>query len=135
MNYDEMPADAELDRLVAEKIMGMKAEVCLVASSSGDPRVCMVEGRGHWSPSLSMLHAWEVVEKLRALDRPVSINGGTHLSMPWVVQTLEVKAYAKTAPLAICRAALKAVGDVNMNARRDAVRRLEEIDREISGEP
>lgn len=120
----ELPAGRELDALVAEKVMGWHR----TSDSLGNERWADANGRQHryvnrvehggepamfWCPSLSIAAAWEVVEKLwrngstivEALDGDLGGRGF------WVSfdGTVGKSAFAISAPLAICRAALKAV--------------------------
>jgi len=118
----EKVAGRELDALVAEKVMGW----CV--GSDGE-EVFYDDKRGwvckpHCKPiisqgivayySTSISAAWEVVEKLavsgkcsfaieRFRNKPYSWQVEFGLGVGWTV-------YADTAPLAICLAALKAVG-------------------------
>lgn len=126
MKIADIPAGPDLDRLVAEKVMGWKwgptgADYSGWQGSKQYPNgmwnrkndAC----RGHWSPSTDIAHAWEVVEHMEQ-------NGGLIANMYsqrgcWSVgieplpesRYIEVfREVAETAPLAICRAALLAVG-------------------------
>ena len=99
MNIDEMPAGTEMDRCVAEKVMGWDP------SEWHQGQDCR-----RWKPSNDIAHAWEVVEKIR--DRyAVSLHAGILPSgfTPYAAMVKGIKSYADTAPLAICRAVLKAV--------------------------
>jgi len=110
MTIDEMPAGQEMDALVAEKVMGVKCycppkEDCLCHS---------------WSPAYStdIAAAWGVVEYIRTATRAVNVRTlfastgpdrydcGIYDEVPG----LDIWVEADTAPLAICRAALHAVG-------------------------
>jgi hypothetical protein len=124
----KMEAGRELDVLVAEKVMGEIKPVyshefhiepkwsiggnwyCLPEYSSGD--IC------EWQPkpfSTYIAAAWEVVEKIQSNGDVLSL---TYLEdfgeMMWDVhfRIANTFAYAPTAPLAICRAALLAVMEV-----------------------
>lgn len=146
MNIDDMPAGPELDRLVAEKVMGWTAAPESVATCGAWPNCWTVSKHGHirnnWFPSTNIDHAWEVVERIRGLSSfkplltsaefdalPDDQQEGGNWVYPWVdvcalldgdgfecsiyhgagtEQTLG-ESHADTAPLAICRAALKAV--------------------------
>ena len=121
MNYDDMPAGPEMDALVAERVMG---EIV----SSGD-KIVPVNGweACRYIPEYSsrIEAAWEVVEKLieRRLYMRVMACEGIEYSFDmniktfWRVELKEGQAIEPhitatsfdTAPLAICRAALKAV--------------------------
>lgn len=101
MSYDDMEAGRELDAMVVEKVMG-------VDITSGSHRVPFY--------STDIAAAWEVVEKLKSSSFYIEFyiefyinrwqchfchetNGGVNCR----------RSYAPTAPLAICRAALKAI--------------------------
>lgn len=103
MNADEirnMPAGREMDELIARRVMGIKpppsSDVWLVLPYSTD-----------------IAAAWEVVEKMGdKFDDLERGTGGFYMvtvypgnpNMPIVVR-------GETAPLAICRAALLAMGE------------------------
>lgn len=108
----DLPSGRELDALVAEKVMGWTN----ILDRMGVP-----PNHGPWShrvPSYStdLGAAWTVVEKLIATGHIIELSNrrsGTWKIGTWQFQTfgkLSVGADADTAPLAICRAALKAVG-------------------------
>lgn len=105
----------ELDALVAEKVMGEQVRGTWIIDGvrpDGIPnRQCPVE---HYSSDIAA--AWEVVEKL---DGEWKLQG--HEGLGWEAGfdsstggmdavIVSVEAMADTAPLAICVAALKAVG-------------------------
>jgi len=121
-------AGRELDALVAEKVMGWT--VCRDASCGGcEATVLLMEDGwrvrapldqggwplGWWTPSTDIAAAWEVVEKLRVLGFNVSVSCA-HGMRTWDVRgwkadnTGRFIAHAETAPLAICLAALDALG-------------------------
>ena len=136
MNIDEMPAGRELDALVAKKVMGWRITAwndgepwgnrevfppfepingipadcdCISHSEAGEPP--------HYSTDIAA--AWEVVEKMEACPYP----HGAEIGSAYVdgldgyivafgrggPEPIDVAEFAVTAPLAICRAALKAV--------------------------
>ncbi len=125
----------ELDLLIAQKIMDWRLAPTAKGlaypddnNPSGD--YIIVRGRPErfemgsypevftrqWTPSTNIEHAWEVVERLYSVMFYLSISTyhGCHPDELWVVTYGhmlgggEDKEIAKTAPLAICRAALKA---------------------------
>jgi hypothetical protein len=130
-NWRELPAGRELDALVAEKVMGWKYR-----QSSPDPKkhFCreygndagwwlkpsMTPGAKHWacatcSPppaySTDIAAAWEVTEKLAEdfmLVYAVA-HAGWRARFEHAEGWWKGEAYADTAPLAICRAALAAL--------------------------
>lgn len=121
-----MEAGRELDSAIAEKVMG---NVCSCGDVTKEPRMnpygmkefCLVHGNSFPAYSSSIESAWAVVEKL------VTMNIGVDVSkMPndelWhsalyikdedgdYMASCDTMFEAVTAPLAICLAALKAVG-------------------------
>lgn len=137
MLIDTMPAGRELDALVAEKVMGwyrVGTMWCQGANSYAAPAEDLeIENPPKtkpWSPSTDIAAAWEVVEKIKAVD----LRSKTGIDFPdecmtvaWDRSTKEwaagfhaidgydagwvagTRATADTAPLAICRAALVSV--------------------------
>ncbi len=125
MNYDEMPSGAELDRLIAEKVMGWKINgPDLFGTTVFDDgkcgrfdRVGSAHGLPVWpagdqfSPSTNIAHAWEVMEKMRSIGNYMIVED---CAADWdayiPTRTNLVRSFGRghTAPLAICRAALKA---------------------------
>ncbi len=120
MNYDEMPAGYDIDRLVAEKVMGWRTEETS-ATGDGDCRVLQVYPNGKWRgssfvPSRYIAHAWEVVEKMPPTRGPRADSFAImRTGEGWTAGYHDGESFdndcasADTAPLAICRAALKAV--------------------------
>jgi hypothetical protein len=133
-----MPAGKEIDALIAEKVMGWhKADhhgrECWLDANKGYQRG-IASGNGfeddedfhllHWHPSESILWAWEVIEKMQEIDSHWSpgVNwdddDGDGNPM-WVASFTYYgesekdfrvnEVWDKSAPLAICRAALLAV--------------------------
>lgn len=134
MNYDTMEAGREMDALVAEKVMGYC--VCLLTGKS-TMQVHPTNNWGHscgyrndvpmarcynckkpvWlnkdyfslkagAPfSTSISAAWEVVEKMSST--PMGAFQLTEMREGWEAHWPGVDVFAPTAPLAICRAALK----------------------------
>jgi len=100
MDINTMPAGPEMDALVAEKVMGY------TSCAFGVPR---------YSESLEA--AWEVVEKMKPVWREFRLSFGPYLAGKeglkdgWELEPAlgsPVYGYGETAPLAICRAAIKA---------------------------
>ena len=121
MDYDEMPAGREMDALVAERVYGKglcDEEDWSVVTAPGGLRVlgtrCPVHGLNNCqqkillpSYSTDIAAAWGVVEKMGTPFELDSVSQDNHLARFgghgfWVA--------GSTAPLAICRAALEAVG-------------------------
>jgi hypothetical protein len=132
MSIDEMPAGREMDVLVAEKVMGWhlwdweKGDLdCACGKTHYAPQDigigyyprCAEEPEGYLSFSTDIAAAWELVEKWKSID-------GQFLNIFWNVTQAGFPNYwtcgmwksgwtqqdigtADTAPLAICRAALK----------------------------
>lgn len=121
MNVDELKAGEELDRLIAENVMGwykLPTMWCKGANSYA--------AESNWSPSTDIAAAWEVVEKLDTgprhawfmiLERRISVNTFPRMfrcrftngitAPAYAVE--QVQAWADQAPLAICLAALKVI--------------------------
>ena len=114
-----MKAGRELDALIAEKLWGKRVMDGNPCSHSG----CLshvshpCDGCGRWHPGLiphystRIADAWLVVEKLRADGFRWAIGSERN---EWDIYLEDRKmgsgeGHAKTAPLAICLAALKAV--------------------------
>jgi hypothetical protein len=126
----------ELDALVAEKVMGWQVCRCTpldidewTATSPhrytlwqefrrGDGKRCpRCEAPTLRPYSTDIAAAWEVVEKLRAPSTTIDIRAGFLETKVWVIQhhgrqpgVHSYEAQEKTAPHAICLAALKAIG-------------------------
>lgn len=101
MNADQMPAGLELDRLVAEKVMGWHRD-CDRWMAGDQMRGWAFE----WNPSTNIAHAWEAVDRILS-------NQGRNLNLQVKAGTCFAHfcgttegARADTPPLAICRAAL-----------------------------
>lgn len=134
IDINNMPAGPEMDRLVAELVMGWSktTDPMCFTSDAGVRCVSNDDDREilFW-PSRNIAHAWEVVEKMKAVGRDVSaltrtrieppvFKGGEYTGAKWRVGfSVEggglaypgaAEAVDESAPLAICCAALKAVG-------------------------
>lgn len=111
MDIDKLEAGPELDALVAEKVMGWNVHFVEPELRNGrehwrDPVHNTLYLPSQWCPSGDIAAAWEVVEKV--VPGPQGFN--LYLSSAWQASFAGGTAVARTAPLAICRAALKAVG-------------------------
>lgn len=122
-DFMTMEAGPNLDRIVAEKVMGCRVKkrrgayryvYDLVVPGSFD-RIDYVEPEGAWSAcpkySTEISAAWTVAEKLRmkvGFAGP-SVGWKAVVGEPDCLCGLDNGALAKTAPLAICRAALESV--------------------------
>jgi len=112
-------AGRELDALVAEKVMGWKAENNKNCSPNTwfDSRYVTDEHHGYdqeWSPSRSISDAWEVVEKMNKdvglFDIGFLGEAAREERYKWNAEFGESgDVYAATAPLAICLTALQIV--------------------------
>lgn len=114
MNYDDLPAGPEMDRLMAEKVMGWKihcrnTSLWVVADQEHKILDEVKAAVDCWRPSRSIVHAFEVIEKMsNIMVAPASFGrwqackaqDGDWDCCDWYT-------IADTAPLAICRAALK----------------------------
>ena len=121
MNIDELPAGRELDALVAERVMGWHITDAIKKPGQDDYGVAPGQVGVLWvvrvpDYSTDIAAAWQVVERLIKLDAFVSLDYDFQNvdSEKWSVTFITRKAIdcesGETAPLAICRAALKAVG-------------------------
>jgi hypothetical protein len=134
MNIDTLEAGRELDALVAEKVMGWTwpddrcpicgwsfsdtaAEGCVPGDCSQRPIPTVPESEDYPHYSTDITAAWEVVEKMLG-QLPQQDIHFQHLEYTgWGVGTCFNKEeggwdewmYGETLPIAICRAALKAV--------------------------
>jgi hypothetical protein len=118
-----MDAGRELDALVAEKVMGWKPHfrnTAFYVKAEDEGKVmdhhCMLISE--WHPSTDIAAAWRVVEHMidhnpfghgwwEMAYRPHDTNRGATVNFVGDPRYVE---YASTVPLAICLAALKAVG-------------------------
>lgn len=136
MSVDEMQAGPELDQLVAERVMGWKRHVwaeravlvntvycteCGATENKGAEKrasmFCHHPDSDIPNYSVDIVAAWVVVEELNSCGHPISIR------LDWHGKIVSGDGYARiyldnlsgeytqggTAPLAICRAALKAI--------------------------
>ncbi len=124
-DYDSLPAGAELDQLVAERVLGQKAGIlngkCRVIPDYG---CCLTHGE-MFAPSTCVQDAWKVVMHLRATRFfAINLTAHTKITGSWMAgcddlgdareddfEMMNVCAIADTAPLAICRVALMAIDD------------------------
>ena len=110
MTDHDLQPGPELDRLVAEKVMGWKKWSTTGDHlwTAADSRVRSLRPEDAWAfnPSTNIAHAWEVVEKLIDKDPNIGIDCDGN----WACSLWNHVARADTAPHAICLAALKAVG-------------------------
>ena len=118
MNIDKLEAGHELDRLIAEKVMGWRK---VFDEDQGDGMwILWVQQDGQeiydqQLPKFSadIAAAWEVVEKLSQGESMVTVRTD-RTALRWIciaeTSTRTFSANESTAPLAICRAALKVVG-------------------------
>jgi hypothetical protein len=129
LDLDNIPAGPDLDALVAEKVLGwtcwnIRNGICYTDRWSGNAPDCWLD----FSPSTNITAAWEMVEKLWKLKPTEGISvtaeelafhfDGEDWSVGFLFDaTLDCGHHsmgdplgaAKELPLAICRAALKAV--------------------------
>src|SRR3990167_6527685 len=125
LDIDSIPAGVELDKLIAEKVMGWRlgaphyvhgplmhgGSMQRAWEGSGLPRA---DGSSPFSwgfkPSTDISAAWEIVEKLNEVQGGIFSLGKN--GDAWICfwgHGDGPSATADTAPLAICHAALKAV--------------------------
>ena len=114
MNIDAMPAGPKMNELMATEIMGWqlsKIHLGFWATPLEDDCEYNHHDIDEWSPSTDIAAAWPIAERLRLCLIP-RVDGGWN-ALPWedVRDSGPLPASAgsaHTAPLAICRAALKA---------------------------
>ena len=112
-----MQAGRELDAMVAEKVMGWN----IINKHMGSPpketwdedTVVCIAPIPHYSTDIAA--AWKVVEKMQYFQKPSQMGHPLHLKYCWWVNKWwacveSSEALEETAPLAISKAALKAVG-------------------------
>jgi len=112
----------ELDALVAEKVMGAKITFGIDYSRQN---IKLFDGCGKPPTYSTTIHAaWKVVEKLRHRNfsftshNDVGMSGSASTPGKGWMAVFHIEGgpmdytYADTAPLAICKAALKAVGAI-----------------------
>jgi hypothetical protein len=115
-----MEAGREMDKLVAEKVMGWSGFCCYAAEEDlwGVPPDGKGEGLELNVPipdySWDIVAAWRVVERLAEIEGPVSVCWGIYGDEGNRASVMTMFGFgpgvvASTAPLAICRAALIAV--------------------------
>src|SRR3990167_6351484 len=115
MDIDAMPAGRTMDELVAERVMGYECDC-----EGGTKSDCPIHGRQPRSLnrySTDIFDAWQVVQEIGL------IVGKEIISIPdskWVARNswadIGIRAVAETAPLAICRAALKIANEHRQTA-------------------
>ena len=123
MKIDEMPAGREMDALIAEKVMGWRVHLRNTAwwvlaglenESSCGPIKAMTCGSDRWSPSTDIVAAWKVLMKLQAMGYKWTLGSSRAKTIAILMRHDNkdgiISADTDTAPLAICRAALKALG-------------------------
>lgn len=120
MNIDEMPAGREMDALVAEKVMGCKVEwiqfapfcrcgyTCNYTHSPRD-RDSQLSGTLH-NYSTDIAAALMVFDKIESIEKVLRFTSTQEQQyLCHFSRHASLGATADTAPLAICRAALKAM--------------------------
>lgn len=98
--------DRELDAMVAEKVMGWTLHG--VAPSGGRVLIAPSGAMGIPNYSTDISAAWQVVEKMRS--KRIHFEMGSTIPGDWTAYFNNDRATDKSAPRAICLAALKAVG-------------------------
>lgn len=115
-----MKSGPELDKLVAEKVMGFTpikdddgTIICFV-DEPNETEYFSSDDECEFSPSTDIRDAWEVVDKFSYSLQLTQSHGYWTCTMVYKINERGVGQYisaeAKIAPLAICLAALKAVG-------------------------
>lgn len=131
LEIDKLEEGQEVDRMIVLEVMGWKPwEGDYHRGPSG--RMYDITGDDYeiapFEPSTDIAAAWEVVEKLKELDWALEVSVTNKLpegdsetyycgllrgddNAPWREDFRHIQAWAATAPLAICHAALEAVKD------------------------
>lgn len=112
-DIDTMEAGREMDAMVAERVMGLEVNVAF--PTLYDTKMNTIHRYAeipHYSTDNNA--AWEVVEKLRGRGIAVTVSTlGTmnHQACAYTIwhEVSSATTWAESAPLAICKAALKAV--------------------------
>jgi len=110
-----MEAGPELDRLIAEKVMGWKFVPDAIYCAIRQP--CFVEESGYkrlpcdFRPSEDISAAFHAAEEMRKRKLFLALGNdeGGYCAV-FSEKMRPFQAFAETAPLAICRAALLAIG-------------------------
>lgn len=125
MNIDTLPAGRELDALVAERAMGWTKVKVQTESEFGGASTFVLYGTSPinqpWKRvpaySTDIAATWEIAEKLGPMwlykttaGKPSAAAGQLYACSLGSSVLEREWSYGDTAPLAICRAALKAVG-------------------------
>lgn len=120
-DVDDMEAGTELDALIAEKVMGWTK---YVYEKEGTTHTEWTEARSvgtryhaDFHPSTDISTAWDVVEELARRGYDLGRVGKEFGEGQYIAQFFHGKTYGQacehargeTAPLAICRAAFKAI--------------------------
>lgn len=150
MKWRDLPAGPELDALVAEQVLGWTRVCIRNVGLWGCRPEHTYELHGDLAPvpdySTKMAAAWLVVAAMVAKGHSVDIdNRRQHRkrSMPWTVafawpdmhHQADPREAAKTAPLAICRAALRALeGSVDRYAECDQCDGFRRLPRRAAGQ-
>jgi hypothetical protein len=126
VDVDALPAGRELDALVAERVFGAPYYWSDAGSEGGTPLTGnIVPGFAEWQTvasgreippfSTDIAAAWDVLEAMRAGgwggELEYSPDGAGFRIMFWRSGKTRDACLQETAPLAICRAALKAVSE------------------------
>jgi len=110
-----MKAGRELDALVAEKVMGWKKVKWLGDYDWRDKDGEQPYTVRAWNPSTDIVAAWQVVEKMEEIGYSILAHNVIPNSdaVVWRVKFSQSETITEfTAPLAICLAALRAVGAI-----------------------
>ncbi|UAT29475.1 hypothetical protein K7T73_12780 [Bacillus badius] len=110
----------EIDRLVAEKVMGWEPNLdddgtVLSYDTEFGNLFFYDDNENDWSPSVNIQDAWKVVDEMRAnrefrFELVTTESFSLNYKCRFRLDDVFVKVVSKSAPLAICLAALKAVG-------------------------
>lgn len=117
LSFEHLKPGEELDRIVAEKIMGWlphSRNTAFFVQANVANKVCnqVMAVVDEWKPSVNIKDAWIVVEKMVADGKHVSIDCLRIVEHPVFQFICEVDSQAtnaETAPWAICFAALRSL--------------------------
>jgi hypothetical protein len=119
---DTMPAGAEMDDAVGRRVMGwtrledraqdptLPTTYGWTTTNSGGRPGTPIRGSVHWQPSTKIAHAWEVMEWLFYRGCDPSLMGDDGPGGWWCQCKGGIEAFNADVRLAICYAALAALG-------------------------
>lgn len=109
MNIDDSLVGKEMNDAIAKEVMGWSGWPDDGRWNDWYKDGLFVRPASQWNPCANIAHAWEAAEKLRLCVQPHGAGWCATRNQDGDADCREWFAYADTAPLAICRSALKAV--------------------------